>query len=460
MEPEFYMSLHQITCPNCNHSFPLETAISNDFEATLLKQAEAKLHDSFAEKEQNYANELAKLEQERKTKEQDLEKILLMIRNEHKEQMEAERKSQTDMIAKMNNDNFTRIAEERQKFEKENIDKIDSERKRNDELILKIEAEREAKYELQKQYELKEKESVQKLDEEINKIANKLNADFNAKNEWAMQEKDNLIAEERLQRVRLQKQIEELQKKSSQKSMELQGEAMELNLESRLKEHFIYDNFQEVSKGIRGADLIQQVYRAQGVSAGAIVYEFKNAQNFSYDWITKLKDDSNKSGGSVQLLVTTVFPKEAQDERITKIEGVWVCRPEYTIIVATIIREQILKVNEVMASQSGKDSKMQALYDYLTTDEFKNKFTRILETFDEMKDTLDSEKKAMTKHWQNRQIQIEKVLINSTEIYTKINTIALENYSSGLSELNALAEKETKKLPDNIDLNNSSDGLF
>ncbi len=460
MEPEFYMSLHQITCPNCNHSFPLETAISNDFEATLLKQAEAKLHDSFAEKEQNYANELAKLEQERKTKEQDLEKILLMIRNEHKEQMEAERKSQTDMIAKMNNDNFTRIAEERQKFEKENIDKIDSERKRNDELILKIEAEREAKYELQKQYELKEKESVQKLDEEINKIANKLNADFNAKNEWAMQEKDNLIAEERLQRVRLQKQIEELQKKSSQKSMELQGEAMELNLESRLKEHFIYDNFQEVSKGIRGADLIQQVYRAQGVSAGAIVYEFKNAQNFSYDWITKLKDDSNKSGGSVQLLVTTVFPKEAQDERITKIEGVWVCRPEYTIIVATIIREQILKVNEVMASQSGKDSKMQALYDYLTTDEFKNKFTRILETFDEMKDTLDSEKKAMTKHWQNRQIQIEKVLINSTEIYTKINAIALENYSSGLSELNALAEKETKKLPDNIDLNNSSDGLF
>lgn len=460
MEPEFYMSLHQITCPNCNHSFPLETAISNDFEATLLKQAEAKLHDSFAEKEQNYANELAKLEQERKTKEQDLEKILLMIRNEHKEQMEAERKSQTDMIAKMNNDNFTRIAEERQKFEKENIDKIDSERKRNDELILKIEAEREAKYELQKQYELKEKESVQKLDEEINKIANKLNADFNAKNEWAMQEKDNLIAEERLQRVRLQKQIEELQKKSSQKSMELQGEAMELNLESRLKEHFIYDNFQEVSKGIRGADLIQQVYRAQGVLAGAIVYEFKNAQNFSYDWITKLKDDSNKSGGSVQLLVTTVFPKEAQDERITKIEGVWVCRPEYTIIVATIIREQILKVNEVMASQSGKDSKMQALYDYLTTDEFKNKFTRILETFDEMKDTLDSEKKAMTKHWQNRQIQIEKVLINSTEIYTKINTIALENYSSGLSELNALAEKETKKLPDNIDLNNSSDGLF
>jgi len=454
------MSLHQITCPNCNHSFPLETAISNDFEATLLKQAEAKLHDSFAEKEQNYANELAKLEQERKTKEQDLEKILLMIRNEHKEQMEAERKSQTDMIAKMNNDNFTRIAEERQKFEKENIDKIDSERKRNDELILKIEAEREAKYELQKQYELKEKESVQKLDEEINKIANKLNADFNAKNEWAMQEKDNLIAEERLQRVRLQKQIEELQKKSSQKSMELQGEAMELNLESRLKEHFIYDNFQEVSKGIRGADLIQQVYRAQGVLAGAIVYEFKNAQNFSYDWITKLKDDSNKSGGSVQLLVTTVFPKEAQDERITKIEGVWVCRPEYTIIVATIIREQILKVNEVMASQSGKDSKMQALYDYLTTDEFKNKFTRILETFDEMKDTLDSEKKAMTKHWQNRQIQIEKVLINSTEIYTKINTIALENYSSGLSELNALAEKETKKLPDNIDLNNSSDGLF
>jgi len=454
------MSLHQITCPNCNHSFPLETAISNDFEATLLKQAEAKLHDSFAEKEQNYANELAKLEQERKTKEQDLEKILLMIRNEHKEQMEAERKSQTDMIAKMNNDNFTRIAEERQKFEKENIDKIDSERKRNDELILKIEAEREAKYELQKQYELKEKESVQKLDEEINKIANKLNADFNAKNEWAMQEKDNLIAEERLQRVRLQKQIEELQKKSSQKSMELQGEAMELNLESRLKEHFIYDNFQEVSKGIRGADLIQQVYRAQGVSAGAIVYEFKNAQNFSYDWITKLKDDSNKSGGSVQLLVTTVFPKEAQDERITKIEGVWVCRPEYTIIVATIIREQILKVNEVMASQSGKDSKMQALYDYLTTDEFKNKFTRILETFDEMKDTLDSEKKAMTKHWQNRQIQIEKVLINSTEIYTKINAIALENYSSGLSELNALAEKETKKLPDNIDLNNSSDGLF
>lgn len=454
------MSLHQITCPNCSHSFPLETAISNDFEATLMKQAEAKLQSSFDEREANYAKELAKLEQERKAKEQDLEKMLDTLRKEHREQMDAERKSQAEMIAKMNNDIFARIAEERQKFEKENTDKIEAERKRNDELVKKIDAEREAKQEMQKSFELKHKEIEQKLEEEKNIIANKLNAEFNQKNATVLQEKDNLLAEERLQRERLQKQIEELQKKSAQKSMELQGEAMELNLETRLREQFKYDTFQEVSKGVRGADLIQQVYRAQGVLAGAIVYEFKNAANFSYDWITKLKDDANKSGGSVQLLVTTVFPKEAQDERFTKIDGVWVCKPEYTIIVASIIREQILKVSEVMASQSGKDSKMQALYDFLTTDEFKNKFTRILETFDEMNQTLEAERKAMTKHWQARKIQIDKVLSNSTEIYTKINAIALEDYSSGLNELTALAENSTKKLDAHIDTQKDSEGLF
>jgi hypothetical protein len=54
-------------------------------------------------------------------------------------------------------------------------------------------------------------------------------------------------------------------------------------------------------------------------------------------------------------------------------------------------------------SLTGKDEKMEVLYNYLTSEQFKAKIENIVEAFSTMKDDLDREKRAMEKIWASRE---------------------------------------------------------
>src|SRR5690606_39794548 len=87
------------------------------------------------------------------------------------------------------------------------------------------------------------------------------------------------------------KLVDEMKRKAEQGSMQLQGEVQELALEELLKASFPFDIITEVGKGSRGADCIQAVRNNFGQECGKIIYESKRAQNFSVEWIEKLKKD-------------------------------------------------------------------------------------------------------------------------------------------------------------------------
>lgn len=78
----------------------------------------------------------------------------------------------------------------------------------------------------------------------------------------------------------MQRQIEELKKRAEQGSQQLQGEALELQLESVLAGKFPHDTASPVPKGEHGGDILQRIMLPTGVACGAILWETKRTRNW------------------------------------------------------------------------------------------------------------------------------------------------------------------------------------
>lgn len=69
------------------------------------------------------------------------------------------------------------------------------------------------------------------------------------------------VAEKERQIASMQRQIDELKRKSEQGSQQLQGEILELQLKATLRSHFPLDETAPVGKGEFGGDVVQRVIR-------------------------------------------------------------------------------------------------------------------------------------------------------------------------------------------------------
>ena len=137
---------------------------------------------------------------------------------------------------------------------------------------------------LKREQDLKDRESA--MDLEVQKAINQRLAEEDAKRKAQadaalaertkeLEERTALkMQEKELQMQTLRDQIETLKKKSEQGSMQLQGEAQEVVLETTLGTSFPGDDISPVGKGARGADRIQTVRTATG-PAGRIIWESK-----------------------------------------------------------------------------------------------------------------------------------------------------------------------------------------
>ena len=75
----------------------------------------------------------------------------------------------------------------------------------------------------------------------------------------------------------------------------------------------------------------------------------------------------------------------------------------------------------------GKGEKMEALYEYLTGNQFKNRIENIVMAFTSMKNDLDTEKRAFQKMWSKREKEIERVTSNTLGMYGDLQGIAGAN---------------------------------
>jgi hypothetical protein len=250
------------------------------------------------------------------------------------------------------------------------------------------------------------------------------------KYEMRIREKDKKLTD-------LEKQISELKRKSEQGSVQLQGEVQELALEDILRELFPDDEVKPVPKGKSGADTVLCVHSDAEHIAGKIMFESKRTKNFSSSWIEKLKADQRKDKADIAILVTEAMPPEI--EHIGNLEGIWVCSFRFIKPLSILLHDSILKVHNARTLQKNASDKMSLLYNYLTGNEFKMQIEAMLEGFMQLKQSIDKEKLAMEKLWKEREKQLDKVLLSTTQFYGSIKGIA----GSGVPEI-SLLEFDTK----------------
>ncbi|OGU72121.1 MAG: hypothetical protein A2V93_05980 [Ignavibacteria bacterium RBG_16_34_14] len=281
-----------------------------------------------------------------------------------------------------------------------------------------------------KEFELKKQRELDAAKAEIYKAA-KSDSD----SDYQMQLREN---EEKLKQMTAK--IEELKKKAEQGSQQLQGEVQELELEDFLSTNFIYDKVEPVQKGFRGADVIQTVRNQFGQECGKIIWESKRTTTkWSNDWISKLKEDQRNAKADIAVIVSQVLPDGVNN--IAQKEDVWIVSFEAAYGITIALREQLLQIDQIKKSQIGKNEKAEVLYDYLCSNEFRQKIEGIVEAFTTMRTDLESEKRAINKHWQKREMQIDKVLKNTTGMYGGLQALI----GSALPEIKALEMPEIKE---------------
>ncbi len=251
--------------------------------------------------------------------------------------------------------------------------------------------------------------------QELNKARTSIQSDIQKSFELKLAEKDLVIGQ-------MNEQVKEAQRKAEQSSMQRQGEVQELAVEEFLQKTFPLDTINEVKKGDRGCDCVQIVNTRTHSNCGSIYYESKRTKDFKNTWLEKFKADMRSKGAILGVLITDAMPKGT--ERMTQMEGIWVCSFEEFKALSQVLREWVIATSEIQVAQVSKGDKMALLYDLLTGPQFRCYVEAIVESFVQMKTDLESEKRSMQSIWKKREKQIEKVQANTIDMYASIKAIA------------------------------------
>ena len=394
----------RIICPKCGEEIDVNHVIAHQLDEEYKQKYNAQLTEEkkkFQEEFNRLESQKQEFEKEKSDQERLIaEKVRLQIKNETaalekelKARIESEQSERIELMQKEIQNKSDQVKElNRTKAEVEKI------KREKEELKDTLEAQNEIKL-------------SQQIKEEKDKIRK------------AEQDKNELVVKELQKQLEDQKKMtEEMKRKQDQGSVQLQGEVQELGIEEWLSNNFPLDTITEIKKGERGADCLQVVHSRTMQNCGTIYYESKRTKDFGNKWIEKFKDDIRDKGADIGVLVTDVYPKGM--ERMGLVEGIWLCSYLEFKGLCVVLREGIIKLSSAVSAQENKGDKMIMLYNFLTNNEFRLQVEAIVEGFTQMQIDLNAEKRSITGHWKKREKQIQKVLLNTNNMYNAIKGIA------------------------------------
>lgn len=270
-----------------------------------------------------------------------------------------------------------------------------------------------------REYEDKERElelTIEKrVKQESESLRVKAKQESDEQNRLKLMESEQKIAS-------MQKTIYELQQKADQGSQQLQGEVLELELESILKGNFPFDSIEPVPKGVSGADVIQSVNDPGKGKCGTIIWELKRTKAWSDGWLSKLRDDQRAAKAEIAVIVSFTLPKEI--EMFGFMEGVWVLSPKVILPVVMMLRQSLIEISKARQISEGAKTKSEVMYEYLTGTKFIQRMSAIVEAFQTMQEDLSTERKAIQKQWAKRESQINRVMESTIGMYGDMQGIA------------------------------------
>jgi hypothetical protein len=217
------------------------------------------------------------------------------------------------------------------------------------------------------------------------------------------EEKDAAILAERTRSFEetqaLRQKLEDLTRKLEGKSAHELGEGSEIDLFEQLRDAFQEDRIQRVPKGVNGADVIHEVVH-NGRVCGKIIYDAKNRDSWQNGFATKLKADKLAQAADHAILSSNKFPKDKS--QIHTQDGVIVANPARVLVMAEILREQIVRMHELRASKEAREEKTVALYAFVTSDHFKQLVEQVEAQAGKMLELDSKEQEAHRRIWDQR----------------------------------------------------------
>lgn len=376
------MSDNLIICPKCGTKINLDEIAEHRYQEQL-KLNEEKLKADFAKKEEEIKKEM-------------WTKALKAAEEKKEEEMKKKELETKDLQAQ--------VEEMKKKTEKAMEQELELRKKTR---------------ELEEKSKLAEIENARKLDEEMKKMEET----FKLQQDKLLEDRMLLIAEDYKKREQekdkqmeiLKKSLEEANRKANQGSQQIQWEIQENELKEILQRNFPLDIIEDVPTGIKWADLIQTVMDKMWQKAWVILWESKNTKSWSDDWIKKLRDDRVLAKADICMLVTTTMPENTK--YFTVINEIVVCEFNYFLNLTNLTRDKLISMSHLSKSLVGKDEKMEQLYGYLASPEFKSKIENIIDAFRSMKDNLEREKNSMKNIWARREKELERIIGNTSMLY-------------------------------------------
>ncbi|QQG47120.1 MAG: DUF2130 domain-containing protein [Candidatus Woesebacteria bacterium] len=295
-------------------------------------------------------------------------------------------------------------------LEIENLEKSLKEKERKEDERRAIELKlREENRKLMEKDKDREIELQRKIDEERQKIEEEALKRASEEHRLKDLDKEKKISD-------MEKLIEELKRKAQQGSQQTQGEVLELDLEENLRSNYPQDDIEPVGKGVKGADIRQIVKSPKGNICGVILWESKRTKNWIDEWATKLKTDLRSEKADIPVIVTTSVPKSISNG-LGFYEGVWVVKFELALVLAQLLRKNILDVARQKAVNAQKSDKASLLYDYVMGHEFRQQVEAVVEIFKEEQELIQKERTVFEKIWKAREARNKRLITSTASIY-------------------------------------------
>ena len=393
------MNTDTIICPNCKTEIALTDAVTHTIREDLQRQfadRQRQLQQSLNQREQNLNEQRQLVEEARQSVEQ---QVADKLAAERTKLLASARQMAEQQLSVEMQDLRTQLTDRNQKLQEA----------QGAELKL-----RQQQRALEERQETLQLEVTRKVDEERGKVREEARKAAVEAERLKLAEKEKVISD-------LQREIQNLKQKAEQGSVQLQGEVLELDLETGLAAQFPFDSIEPVAKGQRGADVLQRVRTNIGYECGGILWETKRAKNWSKDWPAKLKEDQRTSKAELAVLVSEVLPPTV--DGFGWFDGVWLCDVTSAMPLAVALRQGLVTAAVTRQHGEGRHGKMEQLFGYFTSPEFRQRIEGIVEAFKAMGEDLEAEKRALQKHWARREKQIGQAILHTASLYGSVQGI-------------------------------------
>jgi hypothetical protein len=105
------------------------------------------------------------------------------------------------------------------------------------------------------------------------------------------------------------------------------------------------------------------------------------------------------------------------------VDGVWVVGLTYVAALASALRHGLIGIAYAKSVDANRSNALHEIYDYLTSNDFNRRVRAMVESFVEMKNDLESERRSMERMWTKRAKQLDALGLNTAGMYGELEAM-------------------------------------